>query len=399
VFVDTARIRQVLLNLLNNSLRFTEQGGVTIRVGREDEHVLVCVQDTGPGIASEDLGRIFEPFQQIKQGQWRRREGAGLGLSISRRFIELHGGRMWAESQLGQGSRFFFTLPSSETTPASLTQGRTTEDRYWQLLEKRAQGERLLLALSPQPDAGDIIAQYAQGFQVMATPDRDQVPEQVSQLLPSALLIDRGERAGERIERMLTELPYDLPVISFPFPGSPTHPGRLPEGVTDYLVKPIQRRQLLDALTELGPEIRRLLVVDDDPAMIRFVARILAGTGDETAPQGCYELATAFSGAEALAALHASRPDAVLLDLMLPDLDGWQVLEQLRKEHIPVVLVTAYDYPQTRQDGLREVMQITMRRPLSRQELGEVLQHLLSAIRPSYPTTAGEPAPLKGPAG
>ncbi len=399
MFVDTARIRQVLLNLLNNSLRFTEQGGVTIRVGREDEHVLICVQDTGPGIASEDLARIFEPFQQIKQGQWRRREGAGLGLSISRRFIELHGGRIWAESQLGQGSRFFFTLPSSEATPASLAQGRTIEDRYWQLLEKRAQGERLLLALSPQPDAGDIVAQYTQGFQVVATPDHDRVPEQVSQLLPSALLIDRSERAKERIEQMLAELPYDLPIISFPFPGSPAHPGRLPEGVTDYLVKPIQRQRLLDALAGLGSEVRRLLVVDDDPAMNRFVARILASTGDETTPQGRYDLTTAFTGEEALAAVQASRPDAVLLDLMLPDIDGWQVLEKLREEGVPAILVTAYDYPQTRQDGLREVMRITMRRPLSRQELGEVLQHLLGVIRPSYPATADEPVPPKGPAG
>lgn len=83
---------------------------------------------------------------------------------------------------------------------------------------------------------------------------------------------------------------------------------------------------------------------------------------------------------------------------MLPDLDGWQVLEELRKEHIPVILVTAYDYPQTRQDGLREVMRITMRRPLSRQELGEVL-HLLGVIRPSYPVTADEPVPAEGPGG
>ena len=400
VFVDTARIRQVLLNLLNNSLRFTEKGGVTIRVTRENEHVLVCVRDTGPGIPTEDLARIFEPFQQIRRGQWRRHEGAGLGLSISRRFIELHGGRIWAESKLGEGSCFYFTLPSSETMLPRLTKGRT-EDRYWQLLEKRAQGERVLLALSPQPDAGEIIAQYAEGFRVMATDDPDQVPEQVSRLLPTALLVDQREGAitEERMRRMLAELPYNLPVICFPFPGGLTHPSHLPTGAVAYLVKPIQRQELIEVLGRLGPEIRKVLIVDDDPAMIRFVTRVLESEAGKGTTFGCYELATAGSGEEALAALQSTRPDAVFLDVVLPDLSGWQLLETLRREHIPAILMTAYDYPQGPREGYQDIMRITMHRPLSRQELGEILRHLLDTIRPSYPATPGEPALSRGPAG
>ena len=100
-FVDTTRLRQVLLNLLNNSLRFTEQGGVTIQVEPVDGHLQVLVEDTGSGIAAQDLPKVFDEFRQVGQDSWRRREGAGLGLAISRRFVELMGGEMWVESELG----------------------------------------------------------------------------------------------------------------------------------------------------------------------------------------------------------------------------------------------------------------------------------------------------------
>ena len=112
VYVDRTRIRQVLLNLVNNSLRFTDQGTVTLRLRRhEDNTLLISVEDTGAGIAQEDLPKLFEDFQQVSQDSWRRREGTGLGIPISKRFIELHGGQMWVESELGNGTCFFFTIP------------------------------------------------------------------------------------------------------------------------------------------------------------------------------------------------------------------------------------------------------------------------------------------------
>jgi signal transduction histidine kinase len=113
VYVDRTRIRQVLLNLVNNSLRFTDQGSMTVRLKKEDESLIVCVEDTGMGIPEENIVRLFEEFSQIKSESWRKREGAGLGLAISRRFIELHGGKMWVESEVGHGSRFYFSLPAS----------------------------------------------------------------------------------------------------------------------------------------------------------------------------------------------------------------------------------------------------------------------------------------------
>jgi signal transduction histidine kinase len=109
---DERRIRQVVFNLLSNAVKFTPRGGqVDVSTAREDGEVLIAVKDTGPGIAAEDQARIFEEFQQAKAGNGERPEGTGLGLALSRRLVELHGGRIWVESEPGKGSTFTFTLP------------------------------------------------------------------------------------------------------------------------------------------------------------------------------------------------------------------------------------------------------------------------------------------------
>ncbi|TLN12305.1 hypothetical protein FDZ74_10190, partial [bacterium] len=121
VYVDHTRIRQVMINLVTNALHFTRSGGITIRVQRQDEHNLrVEVEDTGSGIASDDLPKLFREFRQVGNQNWRRDEGTGLGLSIGRRFIQLHNGEMGVESELGRGSTFFFTLPVEEITVEEL---------------------------------------------------------------------------------------------------------------------------------------------------------------------------------------------------------------------------------------------------------------------------------------
>lgn len=393
VFVDRTRIRQVLLNLATNSLRFTERGGVTVRLQKQEKEVLICVQDTGPGIAEEEIPLIFEEFRQVGNGSWRRREGFGMGLSISRRFVELHGGHMWLESQVGRGACFYLTLPFSQTTHelAVPLEKETTDARYWRYLKEKAERERTLLALSPDPAAGEVIARYVEGYRVIALNDPDQVRSRVASLLPHALIVDRAIMEAKAIQSIKRDLPYDLPVISFAFPGSPIHFRGLPTSVQDYLVKPIQRNALAKSIRALGPHIRCLLVVDDDPAMVRFVTLTLQSErlGE------CPRLTTAFSGCEALAKLCRERPDAILLDLSLPDMNGWEVLEKLRSDstlnRTPVILMTAYDWPQMVTSEGEEVLQVMMHRPLTRHELTAVLENLLGTIRPVYPTAPTAP--------
>ncbi|MBC7239137.1 MAG: hypothetical protein H5T71_03435, partial [Chloroflexi bacterium] len=123
--VDPRRIRQVLFNLLSNAVRFTEKGSITVTVMQQDNEIVFAIRDTGIGIADEDKTRIFEEFRQADSGTHRRYGGAGLGLAISKRFVELHGGRIWVESQVGQGSTFYFTLPITQDLPLEEQMART----------------------------------------------------------------------------------------------------------------------------------------------------------------------------------------------------------------------------------------------------------------------------------
>jgi DNA-binding response OmpR family regulator len=216
----------------------------------------------------------------------------------------------------------------------------------------------------------------------------------MAELLPCALILDRAMAQDGEVQSVLRELPYDLPVVSFSFPGSARHPRGLPAGVSDYLVKPIARQDLAEAVRALGPGVRNLLVVDDDPGMVRFVT---------LATQDGYRLAAATTGREALVRLREDRPDAVLLDLALPDISGWDVLREMQEEpglnEVPVILITAHDWPQMQPAGEGEALRVTMRRPLSRKELTAVLGCLLDTIQPAYPAVSAGPVHAAGPSG
>jgi len=235
--------------------------------------------------------------------------------------------------------------------------------------------------------------------------DPDQVRVKAAELLPSALVIDQAMIDDQEVRSVLHGLPYDLPVISFVFPGSPgqyRRPGRsslpdLPAGVSNYLVKPVERQELAQAVRALGPSVRNLLVVDDDPAMIRFVTQAFKSVFEGSNGHDGYRLITASTGREALERLREDEPDAVLLDLALPDISGWQVLEEFQQDEIPVILITAHDWPQFVSAGEQEALRIVMRRPLSRHELAPVLKCLLETIRPAYPQVSTEPTPPTGP--
>ena len=203
--------------------------------------------------------------------------------------------------------------------------------RQWETLKRKAERERMLLILSPDPLAGELIGQYAEDYAMLALDRPEQVPAKIEQLLPNALIVDQAILKKEEVQSILQNLPYTLPVVSLILPKNLDRLGNLPGGVSDYLVKPITRQALAEAVQALGPDVSKLLVVDDDPAMVRFVTLAL---GDEAGGRlstrkprrNGYQFTTAFTGTEALEQLHQQPPDAVLLDLGLPDINGWEVL-------------------------------------------------------------------------
>ena len=343
IYCDRTRIRQVLLNLLNNAARFTEQGGVQIGARREEEQIVVTVTDTGPGIAEEDLPKLFQPFQQLDSSLRRRQGGSGLGLNISRRFVELHGGRMGVHSKLGRGSTFWFNLPLEPPSLDTATFARwvRTEwepQRRSTLTPKTPPVPRVII-VEPQEMLGANAKRYLDTVELVAAT----TPAEALVLLakaPAQVILVRGETAEQTTSWVdaLRDAPYATPVVAFTLP---TQDLRSDLGIRGYLFKPITREQLFQAIAELALPVRNILLADDDPEALQLFTRILS-SGERP-----YQVLQATNGQEALELLRARRPDLLLLDLVMPGMDGFAVLEAKNRDEairdIPTLILSALD--------------------------------------------------------
>ena len=278
--LDRTRIQQVLLNLISNAARFTPQGTITVRACTGDAEVVVSVIDTGIGIPPEDRERVFQEFYTTDGNDLTGGRGTGLGLAISQAFVRLHGGRIWVESEPGQGSAFSFTLPLPEAGigPVSeLPTGRAgTQDRGE--LERRmavvdVDGSlnpllaRYIAAWNPLPvadlDAGLAMAAANQVEAIVMQVDTQKFPQALSTL---------SERATGSREDKRRSVPLLLCAM-------PTRRERAAElHILDYLNKPIARQDLLAAVEKVKSPVKHVLLVDDDPGFLRLVTRILRST-------------------------------------------------------------------------------------------------------------------------
>ncbi len=340
LWLDPARIRQVLYNLLSNAARFTLQGSITVSVGRQGEEVLFAVTDTGVGIAPQDIPRIFAEFQQLDPDTRDPHGGSGLGLPISRRFVELHGGRMGVESQVGLGSTFHFTLPIAAGHPvAPAVAGRP---RSAPAVPASPAEERILLTVTRSPAAAALFARYVRRCRTIIVEDLEHAQQAARQMLPQAVVIDAAAASFDA--GALRELAQEWGLPQTPFlactlPGEEVLRQRL--DVEGYLVKPISRQSLWDVLRRFGEGVDRVLVIDDDRDFARLLGRLL------DSPVRRYQVMGAHSGREGLEMVQHYQPDLVLLDLMLPDMNGAQVISRLRadpsRRGLPIVVVSAQD--------------------------------------------------------
>ena len=351
LYCDRTRIRQVLLNLVSNAGRFTERGGVRVEAGRERGSVVIAVADSGPGIIPEQQQRIFEPFQQVDGSIRRRFGGTGLGLSISKRFVEMHGGRMWLQSEVGKGSTFYFSLPLPE--PAA--SGPSAGPLRW-LSPEFEYRQRTRRSRAPQPRPGArfvvwergnavqrILGRYPGGPEIEPVATLDGAIAALRRSPARALVVNDPslEQGQPPLHRQALErgIPYGTPVVACSVPGQAEAAARL--GVVRYLVKPVLREALLAALDGVSREIGTVLVVDDAPEVLQLVVRLLASSG-----RG-YRVLRAQDGERALELLRRRRPDVLLLDLVMPGMDGQRLLEVKRQESeirdIPVIAFTAQD--------------------------------------------------------
>lgn len=348
VLVDPQRIRQVVMNLLGNAIKFTAHGQVGMRLrmlhAHEDQshqsHKLLprpglsngfwawlTVYDTGVGIKPEDHHVIFEAFRQVDGSAMREFEGTGLGLAISKRLIDMHGGSIWLESELGRGSQFHIVIPC-EGAPDEAAQD---DDRP------------LILALDDDPSTLQLIDDYAgtRGYRVHKTNDPTTIVELAARLQPSVLITDvmMPQVDGWQVIEQMKAHPktHHVPIIVLSIVEKHATAHYL--GATLSLTKPIHQMTLLDALSRVVQIIptEPILVVDDKTNHRLLIKDILQRVG--------YSVEVVASGHEALRWLKGKKASLVVLDIMMGGMSGFEVLRHIRKQDatLPVLVVTAQD--------------------------------------------------------
>jgi signal transduction histidine kinase/DNA-binding response OmpR family regulator/signal transduction protein with GAF and PtsI domain len=359
LIADPTRIKQVLINLLGNAIKFTPEGGsITLSCRLADpETMIFSVTDTGIGIKLEDQEIIFEEFRQSSSASVGETKGTGLGLAISKRLVEMHGGHIWVDSEYGVGSTFSFLLPVS-SSEAKLGAARDTttpsDSRTVLVIEDDRQFNNLLSFYLRQQ--GHRPAQHYAGTNVL---------ERVLDLHPDVITLDikLPDRNGWEVLRILKSNPRtkDIPVLVISVVENGERALQL--GATDYLVKPVRRQDiqgLLDRLTttESVEETVRVLIVDDDRDVIELLKEMLPGER--------YEMLAAQDGEEGFRLAGSECPDVILLDLMMPGTSGFDMLERLRAQeetaHIPVIVLTAIDMTPEQRQFLQETTVKIMRK-------------------------------------
>ncbi len=442
LFVDEDKIRQIIINLLSNAIKFTHKGGITIsakhsnrgiRPGEEPLFIEICVEDSGIGIKEDDIAKLFDKFSQIDISTIRQYEGTGLGLSIARGLVVLHKGVIWAESEFGKGSRFFFTLPARKEIlekplepilepmmaeelakyfdkPVKLFMkephyagksikcweyvhcGQTScpaygssEHRCWlisgthckgmqiaacpekvefckgceiienqvldeynstrpEILAENASAPRTVLAIDDNPEVIDIIQKsIGSDYKVVGLLSGDEAVTKAKEIHPVAITLDimMPKKNGWQVLQELKKTPetQDIPVIILSIIDEKKLGFGL--GAAEYIVKPIDKNLLLQKLKNLEKLalIKKVLVVDNEAESVERIGNVLAEAG--------YQITTASSNLEAVQSIKHSRPDLIVVNIIMPDTNGFDVIEYIKSDvkakSIPLILITQKD--------------------------------------------------------
>ncbi|MFN0169023.1 MAG: response regulator [Bryobacteraceae bacterium] len=343
MYADQTKVRQTLFNMLSNACKFTHQGRITMEVERRQmnhaDWMSFRVADTGIGMTEEQMAKLFQPFAQVDSSTTRRFGGTGLGLVISRRFCNMMGGEITVDSRPDQGSTFTIMLPArvqeGEETPAEEAGEEAGLD----------ESASLVLVIDDDTRVHDLLKRSLgkEGFRVAAAPNGPEGLRLARELRPDAITLDvmmPGMDGWAVLSALKSDRELaDIPVVMLTIVDNQNRGYSL--GAADYLTKPIDRDRLAVVLRRFARQGLPLsvLVVEDDPASQEYLKKTLEGYG--------WTVRQAENGRVALAAMEQEAPDAILLDLMMPVMDGFQFLDELRRQamwrEIPVVVVAARD--------------------------------------------------------
>jgi len=344
IVADAGKFKQMLLNLMSNAIKFTPEGGaVSIAGARFADRIEVTVTDSGIGIAEADLNRIFEEFQQVDSSVGRQQQGTGLGLSLTRRFAILHGGDVSVESAVGKGSIFTIRLPLKAAPQLAVAPpielSRSSADR----------ARPFVLVVEDDTAAAELIVRQLDqaGFRTEVMRTGADVLSKARDLKPVAITLDilLPDFDGWEILTRLKREPAtsSIPVIVVSVVDDPDLGIAL--GALDYFVKPVDTKLLVDRLRAVqdGSPVKRksvsVLVIDDEVANREWVAGILEPAG--------FDVILAAGGREGIELARSRKPDLVLLDLLMPDVNGFEVVKAIRSaketRETPIMILTAKD--------------------------------------------------------
>jgi signal transduction histidine kinase/DNA-binding response OmpR family regulator len=339
VFADRIRFKQIIYNLLSNAVKFTPKDGhIEVASAVQASDILISVTDSGIGIRAEDQGLIFEEFRQIDDPSQAPQDGTGLGLAITKRLVGQQNGRIFVESALGKGSRFSFTLPAGEQTGSQQQLKPSAE-----IPPAPAVGKPLVLVVDDEPLAKELLASYlSPDYRIATAASGTEALEKAHQLRPDAITLDVLMGGGNGFETLarLRQTPEltNTPVIIVSIVDQQRVGFAL--GAADYLIKPIRKALLLETMQKHVPsrpdEDDSILLVDDDPACLSLLEEMLRSAG--------YETQSVQSGPRALEVLSSKMVSAVLLDLLMPGMDGFEVIRHVRQEamlkELPIFVMT-----------------------------------------------------------
>ncbi len=335
---DETKLAQILRNFISNALKFTERGEVRVsaRLDAGGEAVVFSVADTGAGIAPEDQERIFEEFVQVATPLQKKVKGTGLGLALSKRLAELLGGRLSVESEVGVGSTFTAVIP--------LVYPRPAPESAVMITPQQPDPSRFpVLVVEDNPQDIALYERYLEGsgFQVIAVQTVKEARQALKQFRPMAVVLDillPGEGGWAfLVEMRADEATRDIPILAVTIVDDQQDKGMM-LGADDYCVKPIERQWLLNRLKTLEP-VEKILIIDDEEVARYAFKKLLAGTR--------YTVIEAVDGPEGLRRAQEEGPQVIFLDLIMPEMSGFEVLDQLKSDpatrDIPVIIYTGKD--------------------------------------------------------
>lgn len=349
MYADMTRVRQILFNLISNASKFTENGKITLEVVRDKtdtkEYIKFIVADTGIGITPEQMQHLFKEFTQADSSTTRKYGGTGLGLAITKKFCEMMSGDISADSEYGKGTRFTVRIPVEVKAPESKPKPVAAPPPAPKPTWIASPTQDTVLVIDDDPEVLDLMSRFLQkeGFNVVTAPSGEEGLKLAQQIKPKAITLDvmMPQMDGWAVLTALKSNPEvaSIPVIMLTMVDEKNMGYAL--GVSDYMTKPIDKDHLVTILRKYrcAHPPCPVLVIEDDVTTQEMITRMLQKEG--------WRVYTAGNGKVGLEKVAENMPALILLDLMMPEMDGFEFVNELRKNilwrSIPVVVVTSKD--------------------------------------------------------